>query len=127
MVNEPLADVRGHEPVFSRAVAAQLAEVSVAFLRACEEQELVRVRTMQAGGYGYAVGDIQRLYSVRRLCLEIGHDSPSSDVPSRMLFWAVDVLMDAEETKRQALARERELMTRIERLERRLLELGAGW
>jgi hypothetical protein len=44
-----------------------------------------------------------------------------------MLLWAVDLLMDAEETKRQALARERELMTRIERLERRLLDLGAGW
>ena len=58
---------RHEEPMYTRRVTAQLAQISLDFLRICEEEGLIQARVMPGGGEGFGIADIRHLSRIRRL------------------------------------------------------------
>lgn len=114
------------EAVYSRTVAAQLAGVSLSFLRRCEREGLLRPKAMPGGGLGYTATDVRRLIRIRRLREDLGLNLPAVEVVLRLRRQVIDLLLELDELEREMLQRERALLGEIQRL-RRQLAAEARW
>lgn len=122
--------IRSHddEPIYSRPVAAQLAQVSLDFLRLCERENLIQVRVVTGGREGYSVADIRRLTRIYRLREDLGLDLPSVEVVLNLRRQVLELMSQVDEMERQMARREQELMDEIRQLRRRLAkEMGRRW
>ena len=122
--------IRSHddEPIYSRPVAAQLAQVSLDFLRLCERENLIQVQVMTSGREGYSVADIRRLTRIYRLREDLGLDLPSVEVVLNLRRQVLELMSQVDEMERQMARREQELMDEIRQLRRRLAkETGRRW
>ena len=122
--------IRSHddEPIYSRPVAAQLAQVSLNFLRLCERENLIQVRVMTGGREGYSVADIRRLTRIYRLREDLGLDLPCVEVVLNLRRQVLELMSQVDEMERQMARREQELMDEIRQLRRRLAkETGRRW
>ncbi len=117
---------RDDEAVYSRTVAAQLAGVSLSFLRRCEREGLLRPRAMPGGGLGYTAADVRRLMRIRRLREDLGLNLPAVEVVLRLRRQVIDLLVELDELEREMLRREQALLEEIQRL-RRQLAAEARW
>lgn len=117
---------RDDEAVYSRTVAAQLAGVSLSFLRRCEREGLIRPKAMAGGGLGYSAADIRRLIRIRRLREDLGLNLPAVEVILRLRRRVIDLLMELDELEREMAQREQMLLEEIHRL-RRQLAAEARW
>ncbi len=111
---------REEEPVYTRPVAAQLAGVSLSFLRRCEREGLIQPKVMAGGGLGYSAADIRRLVRIRRLREDLGLNLPAVEVVLHLRRRVVDLLLQLDEMERQMLQREQALLEEIQQLRRRL-------
>ena len=68
------------EPLYTRQVAAQLAHISLDFLRRCEREQFVQPHFLPGGEVGYTAADIRQLARVRRLRSSLGLDLPAVEV-----------------------------------------------
>ena len=71
---------RENELIYSRPVAARLAQITLELLSLCERQGLIRTRTIVGGGEGYSTADIQQLVRIRRLRDDLGLSLPAVEV-----------------------------------------------
>jgi DNA-binding transcriptional MerR regulator len=110
---------RDDEPVYTRLVAAQLAQVSLDFLCLCEEEGLIQVQGMAGGGQGYSVADIRHLVRIHRLHEDVGLDLPAVEVTLNLRRQVLDLMAQIEELERRMAQREQELLDEIGRLRRR--------
>jgi DNA-binding transcriptional MerR regulator len=117
---------RDEEPVYTRPVAAQLAQVSIEFLRLCEEENLIQVQVMAGGGQGYSVAHIRHLARIRRLHEDLELDLPAVEVVMNLRLRVLDLMTQMDEVERRAAQREQELIDEIRLLRRRLAE-KAEW
>lgn len=121
-----LIRLRENEPMFTRALAAQLARVSLEFLSLCEQADLIEVQVMSGGGVGYSTVDIRRLARIRRLCRDLDLDLTAVEVVLHLRRQVLDLLAQLEEMEQQQARREQELLNEIQQLRRRLAE-EADW
>lgn len=117
---------RDEEPVYTRPVAAQLAQVSIEFLRLCEEENLIQVQVMAGGGQGYSVAHIRHLARIRRLHEDLELDLPAVEVVISLRRRVLDLMTQMDEVERRAAQREQELIDEIRLLRRRLAQ-EAEW
>jgi DNA-binding transcriptional MerR regulator len=117
---------RDEEPVYTRPVAAQLAQVSIEFLRLCEEENLIQVQVMAGGGQGYSVAHIRHLARIRRLHEDLELDLPAVEVVINLRRRVLDLMAQMDEVERRAAQREQELIDEIRLLRRRLAQ-EAEW
>lgn len=117
---------RDEEPVYTRPVAAQLAQVSIEFLRLCEEENLIQVQVMTGGGQGYSVAHIRHLARIRRLHEDLELDLPAVEVVINLRRRVLDLMTQMDEVERRAAQREQELIDEIRLLRRRLAQ-EAEW
>ena len=117
---------RHKEPIYTRPVAAQLAQVSIEFLFFCEAENLLQPQVMTGGGQGYSVADIRHLARVRRLHEDLELDLPAVEVTLSLRQRVLDLLAELDEEERRHARREQELMDEIRQLRRRLAET-AEW
>ena len=117
---------RDEEPVYTRPVAAQLAQVSIEFLRPCEEENLIQVQVMAGGGQGYSVAHIRHLARIRRLHEDLELDLPAVEVVINLRRRVLDLMTQMDEVERRAAQREQELIDEIRLLRRRLAQ-EAEW
>jgi len=117
---------RDEEPVYTRPVAAQLAQVSIEFLRLCEEENLIQVQVMAGGGQGYSVAHIRHLARIRRLHEDLELDLPAVEVVMNLRLRVLDLMTQMDEVERRAAQREQELIDEIRLLRRRLAQ-EAEW
>ncbi len=117
---------RDEEPVYTRPVAAQLAQVSIEFLRLCEEENLIQVQVMAGGGQGYSVAHIRHLARIRRLHEDLELDLPAVEVVINLRRRVLDLMTQMDEVERRAAQREQELIDEIRLLRRRLAQ-EAEW
>lgn len=117
---------REEEPVYTRPVAAQLAQVSIEFLRLCEEENLIQVQVMAGGGQGYSVAHIRHLARIRRLHEDLELDLPAVEVVINLRRRVLDLMTQMDEVERRAAQREQELIDEIRLLRRRLAQ-EAEW
>ncbi len=120
--------IRSHQeqPIYTRRVAAQLAQVSTEFLYSCEEEHLIRVQVMAGGGQGYSVADIRHLTRIRRLQEDLDSDLPAVEITLSLRQRVLGLLAQLDELERRQARRERELMDEIRQLRRGLAE-KADW
>ncbi|RMG92505.1 MAG: MerR family transcriptional regulator [Chloroflexi bacterium] len=111
-----------NEPIYSRAVAARLANISPELLRRCEEERLIQARRMTGGGYGYTVADIRQLARIRRLLEDLELDLPAIEVILHLRQQVVSLLQQIEELEQQMARREQELLAEIQHLRRQLAQ-----
>ena len=112
--------------IFTRTVAAQLAQVSVEFLDRLEADELMQPRELEGGEQGYAPEDIGRLSRIRRLHETLGLDLASVEIVLRMREQVVNLLARMEEMEAHFNRREQELLQELEDLRRRFLVTQRG-
>ena len=117
---------RDDEPVYTRLVAVQLAQVSLDFLCLCEEEGLIQVQGMAGGGQGYSVADIRHLVRIHRLHEDVGLDLPAVEVTLNLRRQVLDLMAQIEELEQRMAQREQELLDEIGRLRRRLA-VEADW
>ena len=107
--------------IFTRTVAAQLAQVSLEFLDRLEADEIMQPRELEGGEKGYAPEDIGRLSRIRRLHETLGLDLASVEIVLRMREQVVDLLAQMEEMEAHFNRREQELRQELDDLRRRFL------
>lgn len=117
---------RDEEPIYTRPVTAQLAQVSIEFLCLCEEENLIQVQVMTGGGKGYSVTDIRRLARIRRLHKDLELDLPAVEITLNLRRQVLDLMAQMDEMERRHARRKQELMDEIRQLRRRLAE-EAEW
>jgi DNA-binding transcriptional MerR regulator len=117
---------RKDEPIYTRSVAAELARISEEFLRACEQERLIRARVMTGGGQGYSAADIRRLARIRRLREDLELDLPAVEVVLHMRRRVLDLLQEMDEMERYMRRREQALLAEIQQLRRHLAQ-EADW
>lgn len=115
---------RDDEPHYTAAAAAQLAGVSVAFLRRCVQEGLIEPKVMPGGGLGFSRRDVRQLARIRRLREDLALDLAAVGIVLRLRRRVLDLLAQLEEQERRALRREEELLREIQLLRRRLAEDG---
>ena len=107
-------------PQYTPPVAAQLARVSLSFVRLCEREGLSRPRPMRGGALGYGMADIQHLARIRRLRDVLDLDLPAVEVVLNLRRRVLELLAEMEEMERRMTRREQELLGEIRELRRRL-------
>lgn len=117
---------RDEEPIYTRPVTAQLAQVSIEFLCLCEEENLIQVQVMTGGGKGYSVTDIHHLSRIRRLHEDLELDLPAVEITLNLRRQVLDLMAQMDEMERRHARRKQELMDEIRQLRRRLAE-EAEW
>jgi DNA-binding transcriptional MerR regulator len=110
------------ELIYSRSVAARLAQMTLDLLSLCERQGLIRTRTMVGGEEGYCVADIQRLVRIRRLRDDLGLSLPAVEVVLHLRRQVLDLRAQMDELEARMARREQELTSEIRRLRSRLAE-----
>ncbi|GMR09973.1 MAG: hypothetical protein BMS9Abin28_0794 [Anaerolineae bacterium] len=126
MTSKLIIRSRQEQPIYTRQVAAQLAQVSTEFLYSCEEENLIQVQVMAGGGQGYSVADILHLARIRRLHDDLDPDLPAVEITLSLRQRVLDLLAQLDELERRRARRERELMDEIRQLRRGLAE-KADW
>jgi len=117
---------RHEEPMYSRPVAAQLAQISLDLLRICEEEGLIQSQVMTGGGEGFTVADIRHMARIRRLREVLELDFPAVEVALNLRRQVVDLLAQLDDMERNMARREQELMDEIRQMQRHLAE-EAKW
>jgi DNA-binding transcriptional MerR regulator len=112
--------IRDDEPFYTRSVAAQVARISLDFLRLCEEENLLQAKIMAGGGQGYTPADIRQMARIRRLREDLELDLPAVEVALHLRRQVVELLAQIDEMERQMSKREQELLNEIQQLRRRL-------
>jgi len=116
--------IRDDEPFYTRSVAAQVARISLDFLRLCEEENLLQAKIMAGGGQGYTPADIRQMARIRRLREDLELDLPAVEVALHLRRQVVELLAQIDEMERQMSKREQELLNEIQQLRRRLASEG---
>ena len=117
---------REDEPLYSRRVAAELARISLDFLRRCEREQLVQARSLPGGEAGFTAADIRRLARMRRLYYSLGLDLPAVEVILHLRRQVVELQMYLSELEAEMALREQEWLREIQEL-RRQLSQEAAW
>ena len=112
--------IRDDEPFYTRSVAAQVARISLEFLRLCEQENLLQAKIMAGGGQGYTPADIRQMARIRRLREDLELDLPAVEVALHLRRQVVDLLAQIDEMERQMSKREQTLLNEIQQLRRRL-------
>ena len=110
------------ELIYSRSVAARLAQMTLELLSLCERQGLIQARTMVGGEKGYSVADIHRLVRIRRLRDDLGLSLPGVEVVLHMRRQVLDLKAEMDELEARVARREQELVDEIRRLRSRLAD-----
>jgi MerR family transcriptional regulator/heat shock protein HspR len=107
--------------IFTRTVAAQLAQVSLEFLERLEVEELVQPRELEGGEQGYTPEDIGRLCRIRRLHETLGLDLAAVEVVLRLRERVAVLMAQMDEMEARFGRREQELLRELNDLRRRFL------
>jgi DNA-binding transcriptional MerR regulator len=114
------------QPRYTRALAAQLADISIDFLERCESERLIEIRVMQTDEQKYSARDIRRLALIGRLHDVLGINLGDLEVVLHLRTQLLDMQEQMQDLERQWIAREEKLLKEMLDLRRRIAE-DADW
>lgn len=110
------------ETLYTRPVAAELARVSLDFLRRCEREQLVQPRSLPGGEVGYTTDDIRHLARVRRLRHSLELDLPAVEIVLHLRRQVVDLQAYMAQLELEMEQREQEWLREVQELRRQLAQ-----
>lgn len=122
MSNQLIIYTEDNEPLYTRPVAAQLAHISLDFLRRCERENIVRPRPLPGGGAGYTAADIRRLARVRRLRYSLELDMPAVEVVLNLRQQVLELQRYLDQLELEMAQREQEWQREVQELRRQLAQ-----
>jgi len=122
MSNQLVIHTEEEEPLYTRPVAAQLAHISLDFLRRCERENIVQPRPLPGGGVGYTAADIRRLARVRRLRYSLELDMPAVEVVLNLRRQVLELQTYLDQLELEMEQREREWLGEVQELRRQLAQ-----
>ena len=111
-----------HEVIYHPVAASQLARVTLAFVRECEQEGLIRSQRMAHGEYGYRLAEIRQLARIRRLRETLQLDLAAVEVVLKLHQRVSDLLAQLDTVEQRLIEREQELLGEVQDLRRRLAE-----
>ena len=121
MTKKQIAIHTDHSEVhFTRNTAARLARVSVEFIRRCEHEDLVKPRVMIHGRKGLCCEDVARLKYIRHLHEDLGLNLEAIDFVMRYRDHMATLQQRLRDLEQHMRLREKELLSEIHELRRRL-------
>jgi DNA-binding transcriptional MerR regulator len=108
------------EPRYTRIVTAQLAQISVEFLKRCEDEQLVQTRVIRGGAQGYSASDVRRIARIARLHEDLGIDFNSLEVVLNMREQIIELQRQIEILEQEKARREDQLLHELANLRRQL-------
>ena len=120
MPYEIIVRADNEEPLYLRALAIRMAQITPDFLVLCEEEGLVHARTMTGGGKGFDSRSIQRLALIRRLHQELDLDLEVIDLVIHLRKQIINLHNEIEKIEDRARAREQSLLSEIQDLRHQL-------
>jgi DNA-binding transcriptional MerR regulator len=100
---------------------AEIARVSIAFIRECERENLIQL-TIVHGTKGYGHETVRRLIRIRHLQRDLGLDLTAIDCILRMRRQIVNLQKQMRDMERRMLSREQEMTTEVQRLRKQLAQ-----
>jgi hypothetical protein len=124
MANYLMLRSQDEDRLFSRAVAAQLARITLDFLSLCEREALIQPRPMAGGGEGFTRAEIDELARIRRLQRDLELDFGGIDVVLHMRRRILEMLEEIDAIEERMWQREQRLQREIQRLRQQLAREG---
>ena len=121
-----MQDSYQNQPVYTRRIAVQIAEISLEFLQRCEAEHLIEEQTVPLDEPAYTAQDIRQLALIRRLHEVLGIDMQDMEVVLHLRSQLLDLQMQIEEVERQWTDREEQLLAELIELRRQLSD-DAEW
>ncbi|MFN2222540.1 MAG: MerR family transcriptional regulator [Chloroflexota bacterium] len=122
MSNQIIIRTGEEELLYTRPVAAQLARISLDFLRRCEREGIVRPRPLPGGGVGYTAADIRRLARVRRLRYSLELDMPAVEVILNLRRQVLDLQTYLDQLELEMAQREQQWQREVQELRRQIAQ-----
>ncbi|MGD8807931.1 MAG: MerR family transcriptional regulator [Chloroflexota bacterium] len=122
MSNQIIIRTGEEELLYTRPVAAQLARISLDFLRRCEREGIVRPRPLPGGGVGYTADDIRRLARVRRLRYSLELDMPAVEVILNLRRQVLDLQTYLDQLELEMAQREQQWQREVQELRRQIAQ-----
>jgi DNA-binding transcriptional MerR regulator len=122
MSNQIIIHSEEEELLYTRPVAAQLAHISLDFLRRCERENIVQPRPLPGGGVGYTAADIRRLARVRRLRYSLELDMPAVEVVLNLRRQVLELQTYLDQLELEMAQREQEWLREVQELRRQLAQ-----
>lgn len=120
MANSLMIRRADEDRVFSRSVAAQLAQITLDFLDQCEREALVQPGPMLGGGEGYTLQEIAEIARIRRLRQDLGLDLAAIEVVLHMRRRMLEMLDEMTTLEARMWEREQQMRSEIHRLRQQL-------
>lgn len=102
-----------NEPKFTRAVAVELANISLEFLRRCEAEKLIEAKTLDNQEPIYSVHDIRRLALIYRLHDTLGVHVNDLEIVLHLRQQVLDLRQEVEDLERMWDEREERLLSEL--------------
>ena len=122
MSNQIIIRTGEEELLYTRPVAAQLAHISLDFLRRCERENIVQPRPLPGGGVGYTAADIRRLARVRRLRYSLELDMPAVEVILNLRRQVLDLQTYLDQLELEMAQREQQWQREVQELRRQIAQ-----
>ena len=122
MSNQIIIRTGEEELLYTRPVAAQLARISLDFLRRCEREKIVQPRPLPGGGVGYTAADIRRLARVRRLRYSLELDMPAVEVILNLRRQVLDLQTYLDQLELEMAQREQQWQREVQELRRQIAQ-----
>lgn len=121
MANSLMIRSQDEDRLFSRSVAAQLAQITLDFLEQCEREALVQPGPMLGGREeGYTLQEIVEIARIRRLQQDLGLDLAAIEVVLHMRRRMLEVLEEMNTLEARMWEREQQMRAEIHRLRQEL-------
>jgi DNA-binding transcriptional MerR regulator len=124
MANYLMLRSQDEDRIFTRAVAARLARITLDFLAECEREALVQPRPMFGAEEGYRPSDIEEIARIRRLQQDLELDLGAVEVVLHMRRRMLEMLEEIEALEETMWQREQQLRREISRLREELAREG---
>jgi len=113
-----------NEPRFSRAVAIEVANISLEFLSRCEKEELIEAQTPYDQEPAYSLQDIRRMALIYRLHEILGVHVTDLEIVLHLRQQVLDLLQQVEDMERLWIEREEQLVGELTTLRMQFADEG---
>lgn len=109
----PVENYAANEPRFTRAVAVELANISLEFLHRCEAEKLIEAKILENQEPIYSAHDIRRMALIYRLHDTLGVHVNDLEIVLHLRQQVLDLRQQVDDLERMWVEREERLLSEL--------------